>query len=405
MQNKEKITGYFTSDDFKKFINQHKSADVAELLLRFSSSDNLKLRHFASQLALYEKARLKMPTHVDKLCLFTTKAYEQASSESTAIYKATRCTGKSMLDLSGGLGVDDWAFSAQFDEVISIDPDMALNEIARFNFHQLGITNIKRVDQTAEQYLGKNNQKFDLIYLDADRRNTGTKTFLLGKSTPDIISLLPVIFNYAERVMLKVSPLMDIHSCKKQLPYIKMMEVVSVNNEVKELLIHLQKGYEGLTEMKAVDLSANEVQFEFEGKYSENTQKSQPVFSKEGMAYFYEPATALIKSELAFDYTQGLKEKLNILGVNSQFYVSDEKVKSFFGRVFKIASSATYNSKRVKEYCKTLGIYKANISKRNFPHSTDILRKQLQLKDGGDDYFFFTKSGKELLFFHCHKTD
>ncbi|MCC6685065.1 MAG: hypothetical protein IT247_08340 [Bacteroidia bacterium] len=405
MQNKEKITGYFTSDDFKKFINQHKGADVAELLLRFSSSDDLKLRHFASQLALYEKARLKMPTHVDKLCLFTTKAYEQASSESTAIYKASLYTGKSMLDLSGGLGVDDWAFAGKFDEVISSDPDMALNDIARFNFLQLGITNIKRVDQTAEQFLESNTQKFDLVYLDADRRNTGAKTFLLGKSTPDIISLLPVIFKYTERVMLKVSPLMDIHSCKKQLPFIKIMEVVSVNNEVKELLIHLQKGYEDLSETKAVDLSANEVRCAFEGKYSENAEKSQPVFTKEEMAYFYEPATALIKSELAFDYTQGLKEKLNMVGVNSQFYVSDEKVKSFFGRVFKIVSSATYNPKRVKEYCKTLGIYKANISKRNFPHSTDILRKQLQLKEGGDDYFFFTKSGNELLFFHCRKTD
>jgi len=404
VQNKEKITGYFTTDDFKTFINQHKGTDAAELLLRFSSSDNLKLRYFASQLALYEKACLKIPTYVDKLCLFTARAYEQASSETTACYKASLYQGKDVLDLAGGLGVDDWAFSQQFNEVISAEPDVELNDIARFNFSQMGITNISRVDQTAEQFLENNARKFDMVFLDADRRNTGIKTFLLGKSSPDIISLLPVIFNHTERVMLKVSPLMDIHSCKKQLPFIKTMEVVSVNNEVKELLIHLQKGYEGICELKAVDLSANGIQFEFEGKYSENVQKNKPLFSFEEMAYFYEPATALIKSELAFTYTQGLKEKLNQVGVNSQFYLSNEKVESFFGRVFKIVSLAAYNPKRVKNYCKTLGITKANISKRNFPHSTDVLRKQLQLKDGGVDYFFFTKSGNELLFFHCRKT-
>lgn len=405
MQNKEKITGYFTADDFKTFINQHKGTDAAELLLRFSSSDNLKLRQFASQLALYEKARLKIPTYVDKLCLFTSKAYEQASSELTAVYKASLYGGGRMLDLSGGLGVDDWAFSKRFNEVISVDPDMVLNDIVRFNFLQLAVTNISRVDQTAEQFLDSNTRKFDLVYLDADRRNTGVKTFLLGKSSPDIISILPVIFNHTEKVMLKVSPLMDIHSCKKQLPFIKIIEVVSVNNEVKELLVHLQNGYEGICELKAVDLSANGIQFEFEGKYSENARENQPVFSVEEMTYFYEPASALIKSELAFAYTQELKEKLFQVGVNSQFYVSNEKVEPFFGRVFNVVSLAAYNPKRVKDYCKTLGITKANISKRNFPHSTDVLRKQLQLKDGGADYFFFTKSGNELLFFHCRKTN
>lgn len=403
MQNKEKITEYFITDDFKAFINQHKKTDSGKLLLRFSSSDDLRLRHFASQLALYEKARLKMPTYVDKLCLFTAKAYEQASSEATATYKASLCRGNNMLDLAGGLGVDDWAFSQRFDEVISVEPDAALNEMARFNFNQHGINNIRRINQTAEQFLRTNAHKFDLIYLDADRRNTGVKTILFSKSSPDVICLLPLIFKFTKKVLLKVSPLMDIHSCVKQISSIKTIEVVSLNNEVKELLLFLEDGYKATPELNAVDLSGDQVRFKFRGMYSENTVKEQQALWWDSMVYFYEPAAALIKSEQAFVYTQSLKVKVNQVGVNSQFYVSAEKDELFFGRIFKIVSSAVYNPKRVKNYCKALGIFKANISRRNFPHSTEILRKQLRLKDGGEDYFFFTRSGNELLFFHCQK--
>jgi tRNA/tmRNA/rRNA uracil-C5-methylase (TrmA/RlmC/RlmD family) len=197
----------------------------------------------AEQILLHNKAKQKLPIWTEAGCFFTSKSLEQASSQPLAAFKASLLSGKKMLDLSGGLGVDDVAFSKAFQQVISVDPDAALNQLLAFNLPKLNINNVTRVTTTGEYYLNAHPENVDAIYVDADRRSiSGAKSALLSHATPDVIALMPSMLATAKVVMLKLSPLIDITYLFKTFANIKCIYVVGIKNEVKEILVVLYQG-------------------------------------------------------------------------------------------------------------------------------------------------------------------
>ena len=56
------------------------------------------------------------------------------------------------------------------------------------------------------------------------------------------------------------------------------------------------------------------------------------------------------------------------------------------------------------KYLKEKSIRQANVSVNNFPVKPEEIKKVFRLKDGGEEYFFFTANDKkEKLFYHCRK--
>ena len=80
--------------------------------------------------------------------------------------------------------------------------------------------------------------------------------------------------------------------------------------------------------------------------------------------------------------------KVNSIGKNSHLFVSNDEINDFPGRRFHIMSISSFNKKELKQKLKD--IKQANITVRNFPLSTEQLRKRLKIKDGGDIYIFAT---------------
>ncbi len=62
-------------------------------------------------------------------------------------------------------------------------------------------------------------------------------------------------------------------------------------------------------------------------------------------------------------------------------------LKDFPGRCFKIEKVIPYNK---RQFRRDLNLKKANITKRNFPESVQQIRKKLNIKEGGNQYLFFT---------------
>src|SRR5690349_14056728 len=116
--------------DLKSFLERYTEKDVFRLKEMYPELFVL----LAEQLKLYPKAKEKLPVFTSNYCYFTSKSYEQSSSDALALYKAESFKGRVLLDLTGGLGVDDWAFSRSFEKVISVDNDLELNELVRINF-------------------------------------------------------------------------------------------------------------------------------------------------------------------------------------------------------------------------------------------------------------------------------
>ncbi len=362
----------------------------------------------AEQIKLRSKAESKLPGFAKRSCLYNGKSLEQSSSEPLAEFKARRFKGKRLLDLSGGLGADDAAFSRSFNEIISVDNDAELNEIARYNFSRLRISNVKRVDSDAYDYADMcvhkpgtgNERKFDLVYLDADRRANADKkrSVTLHDSEPSILKIKDVLFELSKIILLKLSPLIDLTYLVKTLPGTKIIYVVSLNNEVKEILALLEYFFSGIPEVKAIDITIAGKEREFSGKLNEPIRSE---YSAHGR-YFYEPATALIKSGLAAKYAAWLK--LRLPAKNSLYMLGDELIDDFFGRKFEIISRVSFSKSNVKKYLHENNITRANVSKRNFPLSADEISKLFRLKDGGDEYLFFTRDAEEMkLMFHAKK--
>ncbi len=304
--------------------------------------------------------------------------------------------GELLIDLTGGLGIDDWAFSKSFNKVISVDNDFMLNELVRINFRKLKLKNIERIDSDSVQFI-QQDLKADLIYIDADRRVKNNKSVTLEDSEPPVLKTLGRFFEISANILLKLSPLIDITYLAKSLHNIEKILVVSSDNEVKEVLVHLNCSYSGTARIKAVDISKYGLK-EYSSFFSDN---SKPKISTNGN-YFYEPANSIIKSGLVNSYAAPLK--LETISKNGVYLLGNIYINDFFGRAFEVITQFPFSKSRFLEYIKDSKISKGNLSKRNFPLTVYELKKLVKIKDGGDDYFFFTQdTAKQKLVYHCRK--
>lgn len=381
--------------DLQSFLKEYYGSTSIQLKKNFP--DTYKL--LAAQLALYPKAKGKLPMFISKFCYLTTKAYEQASSEAMADYKASLYKGKTLIDLTGGLGIDDIAFSRSFKKVISIELDEELNLLTKINLKKLGISNIERISAKAEDFIQRDTSG-DLVYVDADRRLTksGKKAVTLHDSSPDIPAILNRLFEISGIIMLKLSPLIDIAYLIKALPKVKEIRVVSLYNEVKEILVLIDSSYNAEPEIIAVNISASGKIDEFSSNHNilDNSSETQD------QKYFFEPAPSLIKAGLVMKYAG--YSGLNRVADNNVYLTSEKLPDDFFGRVFSIVNHMPFGKSSFRKYLLGSNITKANISSRNFPVKPEEIKKVFNLTDGGDEYFFFTSDNqKNKIVYRCKK--
>ena len=174
---------------------------------------------------------------------------EQCSSEQTARYKVKIAgEGESMVDLTGGFGVDFYWISQGFRQRTYVEQNEQLCAIAQENFRRLGRSCCVCCCDTAT-YLTEM-PHVSLAFLDPARRNEhGGRTYSIEDCTPNILELLPLLVQKADRILFKLSPMLDWRKAVSDLEnaspngVFKVAEVhiVSVDNECKELLLLLDK--------------------------------------------------------------------------------------------------------------------------------------------------------------------
>lgn len=385
--------------DLNQFLTQNKHLDAESYLLRHKGNTNQLNWLLAEQLKIYPKASHKLPQFVKHHCWFTSKSYEQSSSESSAIFKSTRFKGGKLLDLSGGLGVDDWAFSKTFELIISLDPNTELNQMVRWNNHLLGVQHIERLDKTAEEFMAEvQDHFFDLVYLDADRRPEEKRSWFLDQVQPNYLELAAPLHKIGKQILLKVSPMVDLSYLKESIQHLKEIWVLGDAKEVKEVLALVEPGYQGLVQTEAIIWNNPNNYL----SYTPALKTADDRHSQEELVYFFEPHPAVIKAGLSKIYATSIG--LNQIAPESAFYLGATLPSSFMGRAFRILAKEDFSKATLKEYIKRHKIIQANVTRRNFILSTDEIRKQFKLKEGGADYLFFTEdaAGKRI-FIHAQK--
>ncbi len=364
-------------------INKNINSDINTLLLQktpFSSED---IKEIIEQIEAKKRCKKKLSTWFEcKNIYYPNKLnIEQTSSEITAKYKASLVKGESIIDLTGGFGVDSYYFSKQFKSVTHCEINRSLSNIVNHNYKQLQVNNIKTINSNGIKHIQDAETTYHWIYIDPSRRHDSKgKVFFLNDCLPNVPEHLDLLFSKSKNIMIKTSPLLDFAVGINELKHVKTIYVIAVNNEVKELLWVLKDDFNGDINIITTNLKKEEkVSFSFlmSEEKKANSEYHLP------LSYLYEPNAAIMKSG-GFNE---ISKQLNIykLHKHSHLYTSNNNI-PFPGRTFKIDSVLPYNKKALKK----LRITKANITIRNFPESVSQIRKKLNIKDGGEIYLFFT---------------
>ena len=427
---------------FADFILQHEGDDPVRLLLARDKYPDVDIDLAVTTLEVRRKLRTKVPEWyaVPSLIYPFRLSGEQCSSSETARYKAKVC-GSSLVpepslrdpshkwappsyaaegghrfgdqtapanerlriaDLTGGMGVDAWAFAQVAEEVLYNEMQVELVRATELNFRELGVENVRfrncrvepgKVEEVLDGF------RPDVIFLDPARRaEDGRKVFLIEECQPDVLGLLPELFEAARYVLLKLSPMADITmACKRLGVHVKEVHVVAAGGECKELLFLLDREWEGAPATFIVEGGA--VMEIADGPSTGSgtvgplvipSEAKESVIStgakRSGEIWLFEPGKALLKAG-AFGLPCG-RFGLTKLGQHTHLYAGEavpEELRSF-GKVFEILEVLPLNNRTMKEAGKRWP--QAEVTARNVPMTSDLLRKKLGCASGGDVHLF-----------------
>lgn len=452
-------------DSFEKFIVENGNADTVRLVMackEWPVPENAELAELdAKSLAVNtiegrRRLRKKLPEWVECTGLVypSSLCAEQCSSSDTARYKAsivqrifneyvgtvasmvgdpcrttgsatenkmvtepaevtigTRKTGR-IADLTGGLGVDSWAFSEVAEEVLYNEMNPALAAAARHNFKALGVTNIfiKNSEATSDSLKDIfGDFRPDVIFLDPARRDSaGKKVFLLEDCSPDVLKILPELFGISRFVLLKLSPMADITMAVERLDrtyeeylekasgkgwngqWVREVHVVASGGECKELLILLDGEWN-----EGYSLTCREDGKTLTFKPEEITKAKAGYPDSTFARIIFEPGKSLTKAgvfnaicerfglvKLArFTHLYTISEPLS----DSESEQRTAPLKDF-GKVFYIKEILPLNKSSMKDVGKRYP--HSEVSAKNIPMSSDELRTRLKVKSGDDAHIF-----------------
>lgn len=384
-----------------QFIVSHREDDVRTLALQARKYPQVDMAEAVTQIAGWQIAVRKIPSWAATEGILYSRhlSMEQCSSEITALYKASLVGGESFTDLTAGLGVDCSFLARRFRRADYVERQETLCRLAAHNFPLLGLDHIQVHHADALEYL-REMEPVDCLFLDPARRDShGGKTVAITECEPDVCALESLLVEKGRKVMVKLSPMLDMASALRDLKYIRELHVIAVNNECKELTAVLYQ-------MNSVNESS-EKEVVISCEQAAHNSLSEPftyTLSEEKNAvcqladrvetYLYEPGAALLKAGpyRLLSQRYGVKK----LHPNSHLYTSSVQV-DFPGRCFQVTGISGFGKKEVKELLS--GLEKANLTVRNFPASVADLRKKLKLKEGGDVYLFATtlQNGEKVL--------
>ncbi|MCM0059530.1 MAG: class I SAM-dependent methyltransferase [Algoriphagus sp.] len=388
----------YHSAEFRQFVQDHPDEDPAGLLFKYQGKVAFDLKTAVHQIAARQKATKKLPTWSKNLNLFfpASIAVEQCSSEQTATFKSAGRRGSWMIDLTGGFGVDCHHLLQGFEKGVYCEQQAELFQISTHNLSALNPGKIDFVNGDGLEFLHNAPQHFDLIYADPARRGTSNqKLYKLQDCEPNIVKAWPLLKSKSDSILLKVSPMLDLTQAWTELPDLQNITVVSVRNEVKELLLHWDKANQGTPKMiSVVDLESGLPSFEFES-VAEEQANSQ--FAEAGK-YLIEPLVGILKAG-AFNLF-GQRFSLKKLERNSHLYTSETFPTGILGRIFEVLQEISPKKQEIKALFPS---GKANVICRNYVTGAEELKHKLGLKDGGENYLIGTQTATGFKLFWCRR--
>lgn len=435
------------NDKTREFVAMHRNEDVRELALKSKRVEGLDLPLALDQIAGWQIACKKLPqwASCEGIIYPPHISMEQCSSQFTAQYKSeiaqtlltpavtvrarmsdsaesdnqttksepqlsdsgesdncevemclrmsdspesdTLVARSSMVDLTGGFGVDFSYLARGFSQATYVERQRHLCDLAEHNMAALGLDQARIVCGDGVEYL-RQMDPVDFIYLDPARRDEhGSRTYAIEDCTPNVLELRDLLLAKSQCTLVKLSPMLDWRKAVADFDgTVREVHIVATGNECKELLLVLgQQVHEEPSAPRVFCVNDNQRIDYDSAAYTQGLRiGGKPL--PEAKNYLYEPNASIMKAG-CFDLVE---ERFGVtqVGPSSHLFVSATPVADFPGRGFAIEAIGGMNKKDIKRLLN--GTKQANIAVRNFPLTAPQLRKKLKLADGGPVYLFGT---------------
>ena len=466
------------NDETREFVAMHRNEDVRELALKARRVDELDLPLALDQIAGWQIAGKKLPqwASCEGIVYPPHISMEQCSSQFTAQYKSeitqtllapvvtvrarvsdsaesvmqtaksafqlsdspesdtqevkmgawmtdspesdTLVAKRTMVDLTGGFGVDFSYLARGFSQATYVERQRHLCDLAEHNMAALGLDQARIVCGDGVEYL-RQMDPVDFIYLDPARRDEhGARTYAIEDCTPNVLELRNLLLAKSQCTLVKLSPMLDWRKAVADFDgAVREVHIVATGNECKELLLVLGRpahsdARDGMDSAGTVVSFDGEAKAEriaaasHDGRYAaphvfcvnddQRIDYDSAAYTQglrvggkplpEAKNYLYEPNASIMKAG-CFDLVE---ERFGVtqIGPSSHLFVSEQQIADFPGRGFAIEAVGSMNKKDTKRLLN--GVKQANIAVRNFPLTAPQLRKKLKLADGGTVYLFGT---------------
>ena len=412
------------------FVAAHRTEDVRQLALKAKRVEGLDLPLALDQIAGWQIACKKLPqwASCEGIIYPPHISMEQCSSQFTAQYKSeiaqtlltpavtvrarmsdsaesdtqetktgvrvtdspesdTLVARSSMVDLTGGFGVDFSYLARGFSQATYLERQRHLCDLSEHNMAALGLDQARIVCGDGVEYL-RQMDPVDFIYLDPARRDEhGSRTYAIEDCTPNVLELRDLLLAKSQCTLVKLSPMLDWRKAVADFDgTVREVHIVATGNECKELLLVLgQQVHEEPSAPRVFCVNDNQRIDYDSAAYTQGLRiGGKPL--PEAKNYLYEPNASIMKAG-CFDLVE---ERFGVtqVGPSSHLFVSATPVADFPGRGFAIEAIGGMNKKDIKRLLN--GTKQANIAVRNFPLTAPQLRKKLKLADGGPVYLFGT---------------
>lgn len=384
------------SDIFRAFIREHYITSPSEVILRGDFPEDWPRELVADQLNAAAKLLKKFPQYSfdEDFIMPPALSVEQATGKRLSSYKArilgeVHHTDSRFADLTTGMGIDAMTWAEIFHEGVSCEMNPLLAKISAHNAAQRH-PNLSVESNDAESFLKEPHRPFDFIYLDPARRNaSGNRVFSHEDCTPNPVTLLPLIWQKTSSLWIKLSPMLDITELKRIFPELSTLHVLAVQQECKELLLHLVKDFKGNLSIRTHHLLADGSVSVFDRT---GTVPAQPKTAVHPHKFLYYPNVAVRKAALLPELGESFG--LEKLTASSSWLTSEYLHRDFPGKVFEYSDLVPYSRKSVSELCEDPGV----VISAGFPQDAEALRRLFQISEGDEIYYlFYLKENKKFF--------
>lgn len=379
-----------SDDNFWLWVDRHIADDPVRLRLKYShTAGDIDYNAAITQIECRQRFGKKLAATLAAIPRFyfpSKLAGEQSTSDRLAQFHASLViAGNPIIDLTAGLGIDILHCSDVCSSAIAVErnPDTAyaLRHNAALKPASVDVV----CDDCRHFVAGCGPSTSATVFIDPARRAAdGSRVFALSACEPDVTAMLPDIATICRRLVVKMSPMLDISHTIAALGGCSRIIALGNTTDCKELIA--VKDFDAAcsdTVIEAVTLSASgSSSFAYSAARADDGQ-CRLAMPCEG-DYLYEPYPSLMK--IGAPQLLAARFDLSSFHPNTRLFHSPDLHKDFPGDIFQIERIVDYASKNIK---RLKNDYPAiSISARNFGLSAEQLRRQLGVRDGGDRRLF-----------------